>query len=282
MNGFDVHASGEVEITRSDLDARAESLYANRDPARRSLRLMRKPVLVGRGDNTFRLSGRRIDVDAGTDRELKRVVAFGEGKLEGTQLDLAGDTVDLSFDKRVITAARATGDSGAFMKSQQHTMAGRTLDITMALGRLAQLKASGNGRAELAPDSALTDSTLKNFVEGDTVVIGFEPVVRARRAADSTARTDTVAGVSPPPAARPDTTVAPRSIVASGNARMLFQRVQERAEPGCSVVDYWVGRQISVTVQGGQIKNMKIVGGARGLNSGCAPPAGQAARIPPP
>jgi hypothetical protein len=292
MNGNDVHASGDVVITRSDLEATADSLYANRDPAKRSLHLMRRPVLVGRGSNTFRLSGRVIHVEADSSRQLRRVVALDSAKVEATQLDLAGDTVELSFNDKVITAAHARGDSGAFMRSQQNTMTGRTLDVAMADGRLEQLKAIGKGRAELAPDSAQSDSAMKNFVEGDTVVIGFEPIVRARRPAivrDSAGRVVDTVSMAAALTAPPDTTVAPRSILAAGNARVLYQRAGQRAgqraDSGCVIFDYWIGRRISATLQSGQMRGMKVVGGAVGLNSDCAPARGAPGapgRIPPP
>jgi lipopolysaccharide export system protein LptA len=286
MDGDQVFASGDVVIRRSDMDADADSLYGNREPDQRSLKLMRNPALRGRGANAFTMTGATIEIEAGADRKIERIQSLGNGSVLSDNLHLAGDSIDMFMDDRVISRAFVKGDSGGLVRSQGNSMRGKSLEIDMTNGKLAEIRSFGSARAELAPDTVRMRTTDNNFMQGDTITVSFEELVRPPRPSrrDSLlpvrpdtmrARTDS-AVQRPDSLARPDTVTVPSSMLAIGNASMFYQRAQARAAADCTVVDYWRGDRISVTLKNNEINTMTIKGNAQGINSECASGSGRA------
>ena len=105
-----VYASGRVEITRTDVDARGDSAFL--DGGREFARLMRGPSITGKGERPFTLNGSVIDLYSSR-RLLKRVIAARDAKAVSGELNLASDTIDLRVDANRLQRAFAWGASRA-------------------------------------------------------------------------------------------------------------------------------------------------------------------------
>jgi hypothetical protein len=286
VEGDDLFASGSVRITRTDIDATADSIYGNRASDSRKIRLIGSPGLRGKGDNVFFVAGTLIELDADEDRQLSRVQALGNGSASSPDFRLRSDTVDMYMENKVISRALAHGDSGATMTSERNTMFGTRLEILMPDGKLSHIDAFGSARAEIEKDTNVVNTTVRDFVKGDTIRLAFEEVVTqvpvpaldsARVAADSLLAVRST---------RADTVTTPKSMVAIGNASIFYQRAgQTAAQKSCIITDYWLGKTIHATLKAGDIDTMQIVGPVQGASSDCKTntqvPGAGAAGIPP-
>jgi lipopolysaccharide export system protein LptA len=275
MLGPQIFASGNVVIERTDLSARSDSLFGNRSPENRSLRLMRSPELRSRGTTAFTLTGQLIDIVAGADREIQSVRSTSDARVESDELDVAADTIDLVMENGAISRALAFGDSGATMSSPQYSLRGNALDILMPGQKPSEIRSNGDAYAEFAPDTATIRSTDRNFMKGDTIVVGFEDVIRRRRPA-ARAPGDTTPPVIPVPVdtTAVDTTQVPRSMLADGHASVFFQRPGSGADKTCPDIHYATGHRIVAVLRGGEVQTMDVKGSAEsplasGANSQC-------------
>lgn len=277
MEGDLIYASGNVVITRSNLDATGDSVYANKDPKQRVMRLMRNPKLNMKNADSMELRGVVIEILADSNQNVKQVKSLGGANVDGKELKLTGDTIDMRMDQNAITRAFAFGDSGAFMESRGSTMRGDSLDIQMSGGKPSEIHAIARAEAELAPDSAKTGSSEKDRIKGDTVIIRLENVVRVPRrpAADSAGR----GGLIPPvqlDSTRRDTLTVPNLISATGNAKLwAVERPKAGKTTTCPGIQYFTGNEIRVILRNGDIDSLMVKRGdvipfAMGATSECS------------
>jgi lipopolysaccharide export system protein LptA len=240
-----VYAGGNVEITRPDLFARADS--AQMDAGTGRARLMRAPRIEGKkrteADRPFVMTGTTIDLyNAEDTRELARVVAQGNATVVSDSLNLAGDTVDVRLSGERIDRVIAWGRGTARATSPERDIRADSIDIEMPGQRIHRLTAIGAARAETRPDTAVK-SDERDWVAGDRIVAEF----------DSVAATDT----TQPPL---------RSLEAVGNAKAYYQvppkAGAEAQRPG---VNYVTGKRIDVAFSGGDLQRVVVRDQAVGI-----------------
>jgi lipopolysaccharide export system protein LptA len=221
-----VYASGRVEITRTDIDARGDSAFL--DSGREFARLMRGPSIQGKGDRPFTLSGGLIDLFS-RDRQLQRVVAARSANAVSEDLDLKSDTIDLRVEENRLQRAYAWGASRARAVSPGRNMIADSMDIVMPDQQVREVRAVRGAFAETAPDTTKVRSGERDWLRGDTIVARF----------DSSAVADTAEGPRL------------RELVANGHASSRYQIASEQGGAERPSINYVRGRQITVAMADG-------------------------------
>jgi hypothetical protein len=163
-------AGGKVTIDRSDFAARGDSLRLDTGQGSDGTLIGGEPTLRGLGPDSFQVSGRRIDM-ALERRELKRLVAKGDGHAINRDWDLVADTIVLDLKQRKLEQTLAWGkETKPFASSPQYAMRADSLALDTPGQRLRQVR--GFGAAWLGGD---IDSVTKDrdWMKGDTLVAQF-------------------------------------------------------------------------------------------------------------
>ncbi|MGI9078847.1 MAG: hypothetical protein ACR2G6_16205 [Gemmatimonadaceae bacterium] len=255
-----VYASGRVELTRPDVIAQADS--ATLDNGRQSARLMRKPVIEGRGERPFKLFGTVIDIFA-RNRKLEIAIARGEGKAISEDVTLTADTLDFRLVESKLHRAYAWGKSRARAVSPQYDIVADSLDVRMPAQRVSEVFAVRDAFAQSTPDSLKIRTTEKDWLRGDTVLARFDTATTG----DSTSRAQI------------------RQLVALGHARSLYQLAPRDTAANRPAINYVVGRNISLAFQNSEVQTVTITDQAHGVYLEpvvSAAPGGQADRPRPP
>jgi lipopolysaccharide export system protein LptA len=221
-----VYASGRVEITRTDIDARGDSVFL--DSGREYVRLMREPSIRGKGDRPFTLSGALIDLFS-KQRQLQRVVAARNAHAVSEDLNLTSDTIDLRVESNRLQRAYAWGSSRARATSPDRDIVADSIDILMPDQQVSEVRAVRGAFAETTPDTATVRSGERDWLRGDTILARF----------DSAAAADT--------ARRPRL----RELVANGHASSRYQIASDQGGPERPSINYVRGRQITVAMNQG-------------------------------
>jgi len=219
-----VYASGNVEITRSDLDARSDSAFL--DSGREFARLMRQPVIKGKGERPFTLSGEVVDLYS-RERVLQRVVSTRAAKVTSEDLNLASDTIDMRLDANKLQRVYAWGGSQARVTAPDRDMIADSMDVLMPGQRVRQVRAIGHAYAATAPDTLRIRSPERDWIRGDTIFAFF----------DSTAVADT--------GGRPRLT----ELRSNGSASSRYQVASQQGGPTRPAINYVRGRQITVAMR---------------------------------
>ena len=236
-----VYASGDVQISRPDVLATSDSAFM--DTGREYARLVRTPVIRGRGDRPFELRGRVIDLFSRA-RALQRVLAAGAARATSEDIDLASDTIDLRLgaDKR-LERAFAWGPSRARAKSPSSDIRADSIEILMPGQRVREVRAVGDAFAESDPDSTRIRTEERDWLRGDVIVARF----------DTTATRDTARRVRI------------EQLVSTGNAAAFYHVVPQNRAAACPAINYSRGREIVVAFAGGQARNVTVREQAVGL-----------------
>lgn len=240
VNDSLVWASGRVVIERSDMRATGDS--ATLDNGIEFARLMREPQIVGKGERAFTLDGTVID-SWSKDRQLERVLAAGEGRVESDSLVLTADTIDLRFaDQQIAQVFTWGGRSRADGPDQQ--LESDSMDIRMPGQRLERLHAIGKAIAWSRVDTAKIATDERDWIAGDTVIAVFET--------------------------RPDSTTGEdqtqmKEVVATGTARSFYQVAASTGERGPPNLSYSRGRMITVLFASGEMSTVQVIDQASGL-----------------
>jgi lipopolysaccharide export system protein LptA len=253
-----VYASGRVEITRTDVDARGDSAFL--DGSREFARLMRGPSITGKGERPFTLNGSVIDLYSSR-RLLQRVVAARDAKAVSGELNLTADTIDLRVQANRLQRAFAWGASRARAKSPDRDLVADSLDVVMPDQRLREVRAVRNALAETLPDTSKIRSGERDWLRGDTILAYF----------DTAAVRDT--------AARPRL----RELVARGRASSRYQVESEQGGPQHPSINYVRGRQITVAMNTDDqaVRTVNVLDQVAGLFlEPAAPPADSGAAAP--
>jgi lipopolysaccharide export system protein LptA len=230
------HGSGQVEITRPDLRATGDSAYV--DNQREYARLLRKPVIVGKGERAFTLRGKIIDMYSRA-RRVNRVIALDSANAKSTDMNLVSDTIELRISADRLQRAIAWGRSGAHVVSPDRDIRADSLDILMPDQHIREVHAVRQAYAETVPDSTKIASKQRDWLRGDTIIARFDPI---------------------PPG---DTTSKPRirELAASGNARSFYQIASQQGKAGPPSENYVRGKAIQVAFRGQEVHTVTVLEG---------------------
>lgn len=237
-----VWASGNVVIERTDLHATADS--ATLDQGREFARLLRKPVIVGRGERAFTLVGTVIELWSKS-QKLERVRADGEAKVTSDSLTLVGDTIDLRLAAQQIERVFAWGKRATADAPLQRLEAD-SLDIRMPGQRIQLVHAVGRAIAYSVVDTLKIVTDERDWISGDTIVARFDSALTADSA---TSRGG----------------ARMREVVSTGSARAFYQLAPSSGERGAPNLSYNRGRLITVNFEDGTVRDVAVQERASGI-----------------
>ena len=235
-----VYASGEVEIDRVDISARSDSAFL--DGSREFARLMRAPIVRGKGTRPFTLQGSVIDVYS-KQKQLQRVVAAQKAVAVSDSLRLTSDSIDLRVTANRLDRAFAWGKSRAHAVTPDRDILADSIDVFMPAQRVREVRAVRGAYAQSAPDTAKIRSGERDWLRGDTIVALFDSVPTA------------------------DTTKRPRvrEVVASGAAQSFYHMASRAGDPKRPAINYVRGREITVAFQDQAVNTVTVLDKAAGL-----------------
>ncbi len=252
LAGDEARARGEVEITRPDLDATADSAHFVMDEGTGIL--YGSPRVVGEG---VTLTGQTIRT-AFSQGELEEVFAEREATATGEDFRLFSDRIRGRLENRQIERMWAFGEGHSVALAPPNRLAADSLAFAFAGGRIDTLYALGDAQAvEIGPGGASEErrpaplgAGERSWVAGDTLTLSF--------AADTGAVEDT-AGSGPVAAADDSVPGAGeselRSLRARGSARAY--RVLASEDGGRPARHYQIGSEIVVSFRDGAARRVE-------------------------
>jgi hypothetical protein len=245
MRGNDqMWGGGHVTIDRSDVAARADSAWLDLG-ADRGLLVGGTPVVDGKGQDHYHLTGTRIQVGLGKDHELRRVLAQGDADAVGPDWHLRADTLDAALDSGKVQRSQAWGRTRRpDAVSGTYTVVADSLDILMPAQVMREMWGFGNGRATNRPDSTVTED---DWMVGDTLHAEFAEADSA--AADSAGRKKQVL----------------RHLASRGEARALYHVVDDAHRDLPPGVNYSRGERIAIAMREGKVATVDVVGQVDGV-----------------
>jgi lipopolysaccharide export system protein LptA len=235
-----VYASGNVQITRTDLVAKGDSAFL--DNGREFARLMREPVVEGKGERPFVLTGGVVDLYS-KQRQLERVVATPKGHVVSKELELVADSIDLRVVSNQIQRAIAFGPTRAHAIAPEREIIADSIDALLPGQRMREVHAVGKAFANSEPDTATIVSEERDWMMGDTIVAVFDSLP----AGDTTSKAQV------------------KRIVASGSARSYYQMHSADAPKNKPGVNYVRGRQITAYFEAGKVNTVVVTDQAAGV-----------------
>ncbi|HEX3276634.1 MAG TPA: hypothetical protein VHR43_17390 [Gemmatimonadales bacterium] len=167
-----IWAAGKVTVDRSDFAARSDSMRLDTGAGSDGTLIGGEPLLKGISADSFRLTGKRIDL-ALKQRELSRVVARGQGHAVNRDWDLTADTIAIDLANRKIERTLAWGTVGRpYALSASYAMRADSLALDSPGQLLHEVR--GYRKAWLG---GTVDSVTKerDWMRGDTVIASFTP-----------------------------------------------------------------------------------------------------------
>jgi len=237
-----VYASGRVEITRTDVVARSDTAFM--DGGTEFVRLMRQPVIEGRGQRSFVLSGKEIDLYS-RQRALERAIAKGTGKGVSDDVTLTADTLDFRFAGGRMQRVFAFGADRARAESETYDIVADSLDVDMAGQRMREVRAVRDAYAQSVPDTTKVQTTERDWLRGDTIFAHF----------------DTAAAAPVDSSRNPQLS----RLVAKGSASSYYQLAPRDTAAVVPAVNYVRGRDITVAFANREVQTVRIVEQATGL-----------------
>ena len=230
-----VSSSGEVVVVRPELTATGDSLYL--DNGAGSLRLMRKPRIVGTKGRPFTLVGETIDL-LSRRRKLERVLSKNNAEATSEDLNLKSDSIDMRVTDDLLQRATAWGKGRARATSPQQTIVSDSIDVLMPKQRVREMHAIRGAVAEGTPDTSKfhAQPDQKDRLMGDTIIAYF----------DSIPANDTVS--------KPRI----RMLIAIGHASSLQHLPPQDTTLRKPAINYICGRRITVTFDSAKVKNVKM------------------------
>jgi lipopolysaccharide export system protein LptA len=235
-----VFAGGQVQVTRTDVLARGDSMFL--DGQHDITVLLRDPSIEGKRDRPFTLKGDRI-VLTGRDRKLERVLSTGKAVAVSQDMTLSSDTIDLRVANDLLQRAIAFGPGRAHASSTAQKMTSDSIDVTMPNQRVQEVHAVRKAVAEGTPDSTRFKADTVDWMRGDTIVARFDTTVRKDSA--NTARM--------------------KEIVAVGNARSFYHLAPSDSTQRRPAINYVVGKEIVVAFDQQKVSRVTVVDQAAGV-----------------
>lgn len=239
-----MYAGGQVQITRPDIQATADSAFI--DQPHETMRLMRNPVIVGKKEKPYTLSGDLIDLFS-KDKKLNRVLSQMNAKAVSDSMTLTSDTLDLRVVNDVLEHAYAWGTrTRAHVVSPSQNMLADSLDVSMPGQRVQRVRALRKAYAQGRPDTtkfliAPPDTT--DWMRGDTIVAQF----------DSLAARDTTKNPSI------------KQLVASGHASSLYHMAPSDSAERRPQINYMTARIIRIDFNQQKVATVTTVDSISGV-----------------
>jgi hypothetical protein len=165
-----IWAGGKVTIDRSDFAARSDSMRLDTGKGSDGTLIGGEPILRGLGTDSFRLTGRRIDLGL-EKRELNRVVARGQGHALNKDWDLTADTIALDLKDRKLEHTRSWGkETRPYALSTTYAMRADSLVLDSPGQLLREVRGYGTAWLGGSVDSATKE---RDWLRGDTVIARF-------------------------------------------------------------------------------------------------------------
>lgn len=237
-----VYASGRVEITRQDVIAKGDTAFL--DGSHEFARIMKKPVIVSRGERPFTLYGTIIDLYGGN-KQLHRVLARGEGKAVSNDGTVTSDTLDFEMENGELGRMYAWGASRARAVNPQYDILADSLDVRSPGQRLREIRAVRKAYAQSTPDTTHIHTKERDWMSGDTIVARFDSMPLTK--ADS--------------AKQP----AMLALIALGNAKSYYQiAAKDSAAIGPSI-NYVRGGAVTVAFVAHQVRSVTVIDSVAGV-----------------
>lgn len=237
-----VYVSGNVKITRPDMDSRSDSAFM--DTGRDFARLLGNARVDSKGSRPFSLTSALIDLTT-RERKLERVLATRSAKATSDDLELMADTLDLRVRDDKLQRAFAWGKSRARAVSPGRLMLADSLDVVMPSQRVQVVRLLRGAYAESVPDSTKIRSKERDWLRGDTIVARFDTTIMS--------------------GAKPDSTPRIRDLVATGRASSYYQIASDRGGPTRPSINYVRGRAITVLFDNQAVATVKVLDKASGV-----------------
>jgi hypothetical protein len=165
-----IWAGGKVTIDRSDFAAQSDSMRLDTGTGSDGSLVGGEPVLRGLGPDSFRITGKRIDLRL-ANRELDFLVAKGSAHAVGRDLDLVSDTIALDLESKHLERTYAWGDrSKTLATSSAYAMRADSLAIDSPGQQLREVRGYGTAWLGGAVDTLSKD---RDWMRGDTIVAQF-------------------------------------------------------------------------------------------------------------
>ena len=228
-----VYGGGSVVATREDLVATGDSMAL--DGEREVLRMMRGPVIQGKAQRPFTLSG-TVVVALSHQRKLQRVIARGTAKAVSEEMTLASDTIDLAVTDNLLERAQAWGKSRANASSPTQHIVADSIDVLMPAQRLREMHALRGAVAESRPDSTRFKPDTVDWLHGDTIIALFDS------------------------ASVRDTSHSPQiqRLLARGDAKSFYQMPPADTSEHRPAINYVVGNEIIVDFASQQVARVTV------------------------
>ena len=238
-----IYGWGQVVITRPEIVANADSAFI--DEGKETMRLMKSPVLRGKKEKPFTLSGDLIDLFS-NDRKLSRVLARANAKAVSDSMTLTSDTLDLRVRNDLLDHAYAWGPKRAHVVSPQQNMLADSLDVLMPGQRIQLVRALRKAYAQGKPDTTrfvLEAPDTTDWLLGDTIVARFDSL---------------------PPR---DTTKTPpiRQLVASGHASSLYHLAPNDTAERRPALNHVTARVITIDFNQQKVATVTTVDSVAGI-----------------
>jgi hypothetical protein len=186
-----IWAGGKVTIDRSDFAARSDSMRLDTGKGSDGTLIGGDPILRGLGTDSFRLSGRRIDLSL-VQRELNKVTARGQGHAVNQDWDLTADTIAIDLKERKLEHTLAWGkQTRPHAVSTTYAMRADSLALDSPGQLLQEVRGFGTAWLGGSVDSA-TDE--RDWLRGDTVIARFTPSDSAGKRRSVLSRIEAKAG----------------------------------------------------------------------------------------
>lgn len=234
-----VYAGGSVQAIRPEVEARGDSMTVDSETER--MVIMRNPVIEGRRDRPFTLTGERIELTA-RDRKLERVISLRRAQAVSQDMTLSSDTIDLRFADDLMQRAIAWGPSRAKATSTSQEMTADSLDVRMPGQRVREVLAVRNAVAHGRPDSTRFRADTVDWLRGDTIVARF----------DST-QADSARGARL------------RELQSRGRARAFYHLAPSDTGMRRPAINYVTGREILIGFREQEVSTVTVVDQASGV-----------------
>ena len=255
QNDSVVFASGQVDITRTDVLASSDSAVFEQESE--TAHLIDNARIRGRRGRPFVLTGRLVDLYT-RERQLARVLARPDAQVIDDSLTLTSDTVDLRLTDGLADRAFAWGPKRATAVSPDRDLIADSIAAYLPRQRVREIHALRKAVARSVPDTARVRSNERDVLRGDTIVARFDTL-----------------------AAQRDTTKTPpvKQLVAVGSATAFNQLASSEGREGRPALNYVRGRVITVDLDSGVVHEVPVSGKADGgyLEPAPAPHADTAA-----
>lgn len=268
----EVRAWGDVQITRPDLEATADSAVFRREEG--TGELFGSPEARSEG---FTLAGERLRTlfDEG---EIDRVEAVGDARATGEGFELFAPRIVARVAEEEVEEMWAFGEGRVAALSETYRLGGDSIRFAFVDGAIDSLQSVGGATAlqvgDDPPDDPRAEPVLdvegsRSWVTGDTVTLSFEPVDGEgppptgdpdSAATDRDTTSDSADTTARGAAADTSSRARLRSMRAIGSARAYYVVASDSAgtaELTGGARDYMLGSEIVVHFRDGEVDRVE-------------------------